>query len=91
MSYEWIGWLSSAILIATLAKQLRKQWLARTSEGVSKWLFAGQVAAEIGFLVYSVLVENWIFAVTNGLLLVENFVGLAITLKFKKEALAKPA
>lgn len=88
MSYEWIGWMSSGILVATLARQLVKQWKEKTSEGVSIWLFLGQVSAEIGFLIYSVLVENWIFAVTNALLLLENFIGFLITLRFRKDRAA---
>jgi len=33
--------------------------VARTfGSGVSAWLFAGQVAASIGFVIYSVLVDN---------------------------------
>lgn len=77
---EWIGWLSSTILLFTIGVQLRKQWRERTSEGVSKWLFFGQVGAEAGFVVYSVLLQNWVFAVTNFALLVENLVGAALVL-----------
>ena len=33
----------------TIAKQVYKQWHEGTSEGVSKWLFLGQIAASVGF------------------------------------------
>ena len=46
---ELIGWASSAILLATLVRQVRKQWREGTSEGVSRWLFVGQTAASAGF------------------------------------------
>ncbi|MFL5272107.1 MAG: hypothetical protein ACJ79E_08615 [Anaeromyxobacteraceae bacterium] len=75
---ELIGWASSAVLVVTLARQVRKQWRDRTSAGVSRWLFVGQTAASLGFTVYSVLVANWVFVVTNSLLLVSAIAGLAI-------------
>lgn len=82
---EIIGWVSSLILLATLVKQVHKQWREGTSEGVSKWLFAGQTAASVGFTVYSFLVKNWVFVVTNALLLVNALVGWVILFRNKKE------
>ena len=58
---EVIGWASSIILVVTIAKQVHKQWSDRTSAGVSTWLFLGQLAASIGFTIYSILVRNWVF------------------------------
>jgi MtN3 and saliva related transmembrane protein len=71
-----IGWTSSFILLLTIGHQVLKQWKERSSQGVSKWLFLGQVAASIGFVVYSALLENWVFVVTNALLLVAAVFGL---------------
>jgi hypothetical protein len=45
---------------------------------VSRWLFIGQFAASTGFCIYSILVENWVFIATNGLLAIEALVGLSI-------------
>ena len=75
---ELIGWVSSAILVLTISTQVLRQWRSGTSKGVSRWLFIGQFAASTGFCIYSVLVENWVFIATNGLLAVEALVGLAI-------------
>ncbi len=74
-----IGWASSFVLLLTIAKQVHKQWHEQTSEGVSKWLFVGQTAASVGFTIYSWLVENWVFVVTNFLLFLAALVGLAIS------------
>ena len=57
---EAIGWVSPLILVFTIATQVLKQWKAGTSEGVSKRLFVGQLAASAGFTIYSVLVKNWV-------------------------------
>ncbi len=82
---EILGWASSVILLLTLVKQVHKQWREGTSEGVSKWLFTGQLAASLGFLVYSYLVGNWVFVVTNGLLTINNIVGISIYYHFRRK------
>ena len=82
---EVIGWVSSLILIITLGKQVFKQWKEGKSEGVSKWLFVGQIAASIGFAVYSFLVWNPVFIFTNSLLVFNGIVGLIINIYLKKK------
>jgi MtN3 and saliva related transmembrane protein len=83
-SSELIGWASSVILVLTISKQVHKQWKAGSSEGVSKWLFVGQIAASTGFTLYSWLVRNWVFVVTNALMLLNALVGLAIVRRHRK-------
>jgi MtN3 and saliva related transmembrane protein len=83
---EMIGWASSMILVLTIGKQIYKQWREESSEGVSKWLFIGQVAASIGFTIYSWLVKNWVFVVTNSLMLLNAFVGLGILLRHRRRS-----
>ena len=80
----WIGWVSSFVLLLTLAKQLNTQWREKTDRGVSKWLFAGQFVSEIGFVLYSVQVRNWVFVFINVALLLENSAGLWLTFYLKK-------
>ena len=75
---EVLGWISSTILVVTLFVQVRKQWHDDTSKGVSPWLFVGQLAASAGFLAYSVLIENWVFTVTNALTSIAAILGLWI-------------
>jgi hypothetical protein len=83
---ELVGWLSSVVLILTIARQVHKQWQAGSSEGVSRWLFAGQLTASIGFTVYSVLIHSWVFVVTNSLMVVNGLLGYWITARQKKRA-----
>lgn len=82
---EAIGWLSSLILVLTIGKQVYKQWQEKTSEGVSKWLFVGQISASLGFTVYSWLVRNWVFVVTNSLMLCNGILGLLIVLHHRRK------
>jgi uncharacterized protein with PQ loop repeat len=72
-----IGWAASAILIATLVRQSYLQWTDEQAQGVSRWLFVGQIAASIGFIAYSWLMRNWVFIVSNTLILVTAVVGEA--------------
>jgi MtN3 and saliva related transmembrane protein len=75
---DWIGWTSSGVLLVTLARQVFVQYRERSTQGVSGWLFVGQLAASTGFLVYSFLVDNWVFVFTNAALLVTALVGQVI-------------
>jgi uncharacterized protein with PQ loop repeat len=81
---EAIGWFSSFILVLTIGKQVHKQWKSGSSEGVSKWLFLGQITASTGFALYSVLVGNWVFVVTNALMLVSAIIGVLIVLQHRR-------
>lgn len=83
---QMIGWSSSVILVLTIGKQIYKQWQEESSEGVSKWLFIGQTAASVGFTIYSWLVGNWVFVVTNSLLLLSALIGLGITLHNRRHS-----
>lgn len=84
MAIEVLGWVSSIILLLTIGTQLRKQWKDRSASGVSRWLFIGQLAASVGFTLYSVLVHSWVFVVTNGLMALSAVFGAILTARFKK-------
>lgn len=81
---EVVGWASSLVLILTIATQIAKQWRDHTSAGVSTWLFVGQLAASVGFTIYSLLLKNWVFAITNGVMVINGLLGYAITLRYKR-------
>ncbi len=81
---EIIGWASSIILLLTLIKQVYKQWKDGETEGISSWLFIGQLLSSIGFTIYSYSVENWVFTITNGLLVINNIIGICLYFYFLK-------
>jgi uncharacterized protein with PQ loop repeat len=81
---EIIGWASSFILVLTIARQVHKQWESGNSEGVSVWLFVGQMAASIGFAVYSWLVDNRVFVFTNSLMVVNGLLGYLIVIRNRR-------
>jgi uncharacterized protein with PQ loop repeat len=75
MLTDLIGWAATGILLATIARQVYTQWRERSTQGVSRWLFIGQLAASTGFLAYSLLLGNWVFVVSNAALLVTAGIG----------------
>ena len=77
---EALGWIISIILVLTLGKQVYKQWQEGVSEGISRWLFIGQITASTGFSIYSWLVHNRVFVVTNLLMILNAFIGLSLVL-----------
>ncbi len=79
-----IGWASSIILVLTLGEQVHEQWKSGNSRGVSPWLFVGQLAASLGFTMYSVLLRNWVFVITNLLLVFNALLGQAIVLRHRR-------
>jgi MtN3 and saliva related transmembrane protein len=84
MWVEAIGWFGASILLLTIGRQVYTQWSEGQTKGVSKWLFVGQITASTAFLVYSWLVENWVFVATNALLLVTAGIGEWIYLRNRR-------
>ena len=81
-----VGWTSSLLLLTTIVAQIRKQWREGSGEGVSVWLFIGQAGASLGFTIYSALLKNWVFTVTNALMLLSAVVGWSLTAHLKARA-----
>lgn len=86
MLTEVIGWTASAILLATLIRQIIKQARSQSTESVSKWLFLGQATASALFVIYSLLLQNWVFAFTNSALLLTALVGQWVCRRNRKRA-----
>jgi MtN3 and saliva related transmembrane protein len=83
---DLVGWMASAILLATLARQTWRQWREPDPRGVSRWLFLGQIAASVGFVVYSWMLRNWVFIVTNTLILLTAIVGQLALSRARRDA-----
>lgn len=83
MPIEAIGWLAAFVLLLTVGRQVYTQWRARSTQGLSRWLFIGQLAASGGFVVYSWLLGNWVFVVTNVLMLATAGIGQWIYMRNK--------
>lgn len=83
---DLLGWGSSVILLATLVRQVYTQWRTGATAGLSKWLFIGQVAASVGYIVYSVLLRNWVYVSSNVAILLTAIVGESLLLRNRRAA-----
>lgn len=83
-SEDVIGWVASLILVLTISRQVWLQWRNQSNEGVSKWLYIGQMSASLCFLLYSWLLGNVIFTVSNGMLLLAALLGQIFYLRNRR-------
>jgi MtN3 and saliva related transmembrane protein len=79
-----IGWGSSLVLLCTIGRQVYTQWKSKSTAGLSRWLFIGQLTASAGFTVYSLMLHNWIFVSSNVALLITAIVGQLLYVHNKK-------
>lgn len=86
MATDLIGWISALILVATISRQVYTEWRTRSIEGLSKWLFIGQLSASIGFTIYSYLVENWVFVFANFFIFLTAVAGQFVYMRNKRLA-----
>jgi MtN3 and saliva related transmembrane protein len=84
MAATLIGLASSLILLLTISRQVYTQWKSKATSGLSRWLFIGQLAASIGFVIYSWMLQNWIFLTTNVMLVVAAVVGQVLYLRNRR-------
>ena len=84
MNADIIGWISAAILVMTISRQVYSQWRSCSVEGVSKWLFIGQLAASLGFTIYSYLVDNWVFVFANFFIFLTAVAGECVYVRNKR-------
>jgi len=76
---DLLGWAATAVLIATLWRQIWKQWMADDPEAVSTWLFVGQITASVLFIAYSAATGSLVFVVTNSLILLTAIAGQCLS------------
>jgi uncharacterized protein with PQ loop repeat len=86
MLVDVIGWVSAAILVLSISRQVYTQWRTKSVEGVSKWLFIGQLTASAGFIAYSALVDNWVFVFANLFIFLTAVAGELVYLRNKRHA-----
>ena len=89
---DLVGWISTGILVLTVGRQAWSQWKQGSTAGLSRWLFVGQLAASTGFVIYSWLLGNVVFVVSNVFLLAIAAVGQGLYLRNRRrEVRGEPA
>ena len=79
---ELIGWGSALVLLPTFGVQTYRQWHDRHRHvgATSLWFFVLAFIGTLGQFVYSWMVNNRVYLVLNGCLVVNNAIGLAIAI-----------
>lgn len=85
-----VGWAASALLVLTIGHQVRRQWRTGHADGVSRWLYVGQMAASSGFVAYSIHLGDTVFIATNSILLLAAVLGLISVLRSRKADVQRP-
>jgi len=75
IAVEIVGWAAALVLFVTIAYQVYVQWRSGAVAGISPWLFTGQLVASAGFLLYSLLLQSWVFVVTNSMVAIAALIG----------------
>ncbi|KAF3996772.1 SemiSWEET family transporter [Glaciimonas immobilis] len=86
MITELVGWFSTIVLCLTISRQVYTQWKTKSTAGVSRWLFIGQLTASAGFVIYSILLDNWVFVFSNVFLLITALIGQVLYFKNRKNS-----
>ena len=73
-----LGWSATLVLLVTLIAQIRREIQSGKVDAISPLLFVGQCAASLGFLTYSVLVDNLVFVVSNAMILIVALIGVYV-------------
>ncbi len=80
-----IGWIGSGLVFMTISYQVWKQWQSKSTKGISPWLYAGQLVANVFLGTYSIIEETWVFFASNILVFLSSAVGLGIYIHHKKK------
>ena len=91
MVWSALGWVASAILVLTIGYQVVRQWRTGHTEGVSRWLYVGQIAASSGFVAYSAHLGDAVFTATNSVILLAAILGLVSVFRTRSEATSPPS
>jgi len=85
-----VGWAASLLLMATVGSQVWKQIREKSCDGVSRFLFIGQLFASLLFLAYAWMVGNAVFIASNTFLVMAALVGqLAMLRNQRRQARAE--
>ena len=81
-----VGWAASLLLFITVGSQVVKQYRERSCEGVSRFLFVGQLLASVLFLAYAVMGDNLVFIVSNAFMVATALLGQVILMRNRRLA-----
>lgn len=76
-----LGYAAGAVTAFTFLPQVVKTWKEKSAKDVSLWMFVIAFINEIMWLVYGIMIQNWVIILTNAVMLVMS--AIMIGLKFR--------
>ena len=80
-SADRLGYAAGTLTAFTFLPQVLKTWREKSAKDISLYMFVIAFLNEIMWLVYGVMIHNWVIIGTNAVMLVMS--GIMIALKFK--------
>ena len=78
---DMLGYAAGALTAFTFLPQVLKTWKEKSAKDVSLYMFIIAFVNEIRWLVYGVMINNWVIILTNAVMLVMS--GIMIWLKMR--------
>ena len=78
-----MGYSAGAITSMTFLPQVSKNWKERSAKDISLMMFLIAALNEIMWVVYGILLNNWIIILTNAVILVMSLTMIYFKLKYK--------
>lgn len=76
-----LGYAAGALTAFTFLPQVLKTWKEKSAKDVSLYMFIIAFVNEIMWLIYGVMIHNWVIILTNAVMLAMS--GIMIMLKMK--------
>ncbi len=79
---EILGFAAGAVTAFTFLPQVLKTWKEKSAKDVSLNMFLIAFINEIMWLVYGVMIHNWVIIVTNIVMLLMSSIMIALKMKY---------
>jgi MtN3 and saliva related transmembrane protein len=78
-----LGYAAGALTAFTFLPQVLKTWKEKSAKDVALNMFIIAFVNEIMWLVYGIMINNWIIIATNAVMLVMSGIMIVLKLKYK--------
>jgi MtN3 and saliva related transmembrane protein len=81
-----LGYTAGAITSLTFLPQVIKTWVSRSAKDVSLVMFLIAAVNEVMWIVYGVLLDNWVIILTNAVVLSMSLIMIILKLRYSGES-----
>jgi MtN3 and saliva related transmembrane protein len=79
-----LGYAAGAVTTFTFLPQVIKTWKEKSAKNISLLMFVIAVTNEIMWIVYGIMLNNWVIILTNSVLMVMALTMIYFKLTFKE-------